>query len=61
MDQLHYLLIYIICGLIAAFKQKQVTGVDGFGAETPIIAAFIFGPFWLGIGIIRQAFIETWR
>jgi len=69
MEKLTIFLLYIICSLIAGFKQSQVNhkitkwNEDESALIGKIFAtlAFLFGPIWLSLAIIRQVFFEKWQ
>ena len=65
MEQLVVFLLYIICSLIAGFKQLQIKNkVFAGNVNNGIVLtamAFILGPIWLAIAIIRQVLLEEWH
>jgi hypothetical protein len=62
MTNLEWFLCYVICSIIAGVKQTQVCKKPPTVTEEWNVAiAYLLGPIWLAIAIIRQVLIETWQ
>ena len=62
MTNLEWFLCYIICSIIAGVKQTQCYPIPlSPKQEWNVAIAYLFGPLWLTIAIIRQVIMETWQ